>query len=247
MHSTIRFIAVSAATVLVCAMVTAAIVASNRQPVLYNLPSATVSSTSIETAILTSGEASVSKKPDLAIVSAGVQSQQSTASAAQTDLAAKASRLIARVKSLGVGDSDLSTSGYWVGPAYSNDGSTITEYRAYEQLLVKWHNVDTVGKTLDAIVQEGGAGSISVSFGLADTKPALGEARTLAIADAKAKAQAMASAAGVKVGQVLRISDLSTAARYPAPVSLGAAATTTQVPAGQIDVDATVEVDFAIA
>ncbi|HVH63049.1 MAG TPA: SIMPL domain-containing protein [Candidatus Dormibacteraeota bacterium] len=247
MHSTIRLIVVSAATVLVCAMVTAGIVTSNRQPVLLNLPSATVSPTSIETAILTSGDASVSKKPDLAIVSAGIQSQQSTASAAQGDLAAKASKLIARIKSLGVGDSDLSTSGYYVGPMYSIDGGTITGYRAYEQLLVKWHNVDTVGKTLDAIVQEGGAGNISVSFGLADTKPALGEARTLAVADARAKAQAMASAAGVKVGQVLRISDLSTTARYPAPYSLGAASATTQVPAGQIDVEATVEVDFAIA
>ena len=245
-----RAILVPVGIAVACSMVVAAAVtALNRPVVLVGSPSATMSSTTIEPAILTSGDAIVSKKPDLAIVAAGIDSQQNTAAAAQADLASKAAKLIGRIKALGVPDKDLGTTGYWVGPVYGPSGQTIAGYRATEQLQVKWHNLDTVGKTLDAIVQEGGATNISVSFGLADPKAAQAEARTLAIADARAKAQAMASAAGVKLGQVVRISDLSTASRSPMPMSYGAAAIRqdTQVPVGEMDVQVSVEVDFAIA
>ena len=59
----------------------------------------------------------------------------------------------------------------------------------------------------------------------------------------------MASAAGVKLGQVIRIGDLSTVSRPPTPLSFGAAAIRqdTQVPVGQMEVQVTVEVDFGIA
>jgi uncharacterized protein len=231
-----------------CSLVVAAVVTALGRPiVLTGSPSAVVSST-ITPAILTSGDATVTRKPDLAIVSAGIESQQSTASTAQTDLAAKAAKLISRIKSLGVPDQDLATAGYSVGPMYNPSSQTIAGYRASEQLSAKWHNVDTVGKALDAIVQEGGATNVSVSFGLADPKSAQAEARTLAIADAKSRASAMAAAAGVRLGQVIQVSDLSAQSRYPQPYNLGAdAAAPTQVPVGTLDVQVTVEVDFAIA
>ena len=59
----------------------------------------------------------------------------------------------------------------------------------------------------------------------------------------------MASAAGVRVGQVIGISDLSSSGRYPGPISYAGAAGTapTQVPVGELDIQVTVEVDFAIA
>jgi hypothetical protein len=110
--------------------------------------------------------------------------------------------------------------------------------------------VDTVGKTLDAIVQEGGATNINVGFSLADPRSAEADARTLAITDARAKALAMANAAGVKLGQVIRVSDLATATRLPAFNNYALAAAlppVTQVPVGQVDVQVNVEVDFAIA
>ena len=228
-------------------VVAAAVTVLNRPIVLTSSPSATFASSSISPAILTSGDAIVSKKPDLAILSAGIESQQSTAAGAQSDLAAKAAKLIARIKALGVPDQDLSTAGYWVGPVYSPSGQSVSGYRASEQLRAKWHNVDSVGKALDAVVQEGGATNVSVSFGLADPKAAQAEARTLAIADARAKAAAMAAAAGVRLGQVIQVSDLSTQGRYPQPVYGGAAqAAPTQVPVGELEIQVTVEVDFAI-
>jgi len=247
MSSSLRLVAISIGFVIVGALaVTAMVVASNRPAMVVS--AATTSSSTIEAGIFTSGDATVSRKPDLAIVSAGIQSQMGTAAAAQSDLASKTAKLVARVKALGVADKDLSTASYWVGPVYDQSGQAVSGYRATEQLNIKWHNVDTVGKTLDAIVQEGGATNIAVSFGLADPKAAQAEARSQAIADARSRAQAMASAAGVRLGQVIRVSDVSTSSRPPVGYSGAAAApVATQVPVGQMDVQVTVEVDFAIA
>src|SRR4029077_20024168 len=73
-----------------CALAVAAIVvASNRPALVLTAPSATTATT-ITQGILTSGDATVSKKPDLAVVGAGVDAQAPTASAAQSDLNSKA-------------------------------------------------------------------------------------------------------------------------------------------------------------
>jgi uncharacterized protein YggE len=248
MQSTLRTAVISAAAATLCALTaTLAVLAVSRPTVLVTAPSASVATTpTFSPGVITSGDAIVSKKPDLAIVYVGVESKENTASAAQQDLAGKASKLIARAKALGIPDKDISTAGYSVGANYVSDGN-IAGYRAAEQLVLKWHNVDSIGKTLDALVQEGGATQISVGFTLADPKAAQAEARTQAIADARSRAQAMASAAGVKLGKVLRVSDLSSYGFRSQNYDVaGAAPASTQVPVGQLDVQVSVEVDFAI-
>jgi len=248
MQSTFRTVVISAAIGTLCALTaTLAVLAVSRPSILLAAPSASSTTSTFDPGVVTSGDATVSKKPDLALISVGVESKESSASAAQQDLGSKAGKLIARGKALGIADKDITTSGYWVGPNYVAPDATISGYRASETLLLKWHSVDTIGKTLDALVQEGGASQISVGFTLADAKAARAEARTLAIADARSRAQAMAAAAGVKLGKVLRISDLSSSG-YSSPAFdvKGAARATTQVPVGQLDVLVSVEVVFAI-
>ncbi len=175
--------------------------------------------------------------------------QASSASGAQRDLATVANKLIAKAKSLGIPDKEISTGGYSIGPIYSPDGrAVITGYQAGLSLNLKWHNVDNVGTALDGLVQQGGATRISVSFGLNDPKVAQAEARALAIADARSRASAMAKAAGVQLGQVLRISDQTQVSRPTYNYAPSAAAVDqTQVPVGELDVTVSVEVDFALA
>ena len=246
MPQSLRLVFVSVAIATACSLVVVvAVTAAGRPTVLVSAPAA---SSVVGPGVITSGDATVSKKPDIAFLSVGVESQQSTASAAQSDLASKAAKLIAKAKALGIADKDTTTSGYWVGPYYSPGGQTISGYRASEQLQLKWHAVDTVGKALDTLVQDGGATHVSVSFGLADPKAARAEARTLAIADAHSRAQAMAAAAGVKLGQVVRVSDV-TFSGYPS-ASYGlkaAAADSSQLPVGELNLTVTVEVAYAIA
>ncbi len=248
MPSTLRIVAFSAAIATLCALTAAlAVLAVARPSILLAAPSASSTTSTFDPGVITSGDGLVSKKPDLALISVGVESKESTATAAQQDLAAKAGKLIARAKALGIGDKDINTSGYFVGPNYVAS-NTIDGYRAFEQLRLKWHDVDTVGKSLDALVQEGGGTQISVGFTLADPKLAQAEARSVAIGDARSRAQAMAGAAGVKLGKVLRVSDLSVTGYRSANYDVGASAApaSTQVPVGQLDVQVSVEVDFAI-
>ena len=226
---------------------TLAVSALSRSPVVLATPTVTTNpGTTYSPGIITSGDAAVTKRPDIAFLDAGVDAQASTAAAAQKDLANQAAKLIARIKSLGVPDQDISTSGYSIGPRYTNNG-TINGYQASEQLQMKWHNVDNVGNALDALVQQGGATRLGVSFGLADPKAAQAEARTLAIGDARSRAAAMARAAGVQLGQVLSVSDNTSGIRTPNYSFAPAADAGTQVPVGQLDIAVTVEVDFAIA
>jgi uncharacterized protein len=249
MQSTFRTVVLSAAAATLCALTAmlAVLAVSRPTSILVTSPSATSTTSTFDPGVITSGDATVSRRPDLALISAAVESKQSSAAAAQSDLAGKAAGLIARAKALGIADKDINTSGYSVGPSYAPNSGTIDGYRAFEGLLLKWHNVDTVGKTLDALVQEGGATQINVGFTLADPKAAQAEARSLAIGDARSRAQAMATAAGVKLGKVLRVSDLSTSGYSSQKFDItGAAPASTQVPVGQLDVQVAVEVDFAI-
>ena len=251
MPNSLRLIVVSVAVATACSLaVVVAVSGAARPAVLVTTPSASSASSNVVPEVAASGDATVSKRPDIAYLYMGVESQQSTAAAAQTDLATKAGKLISRAKSLGVADKDIATSGYSIGPYYASGSQTISGYTASEQLSLKWRSVDTAGKTLDSLVQQGGATQVGVSFGLADPKAAQAEARALAIADARTKAQAMASAAGVKLGAVLRVSDL-TAPIYPmygnAASKSASDATYTQLPVGQMDVTVTVQLDYGIA
>lgn len=251
MSSAVRQSLISTAIAVVCALVVALVVVAANRPVILNTPLTNVATNSsyYNPGVITAGDATVSKRPDISFINVGVEAQASSASAAQKNLATVANKLIAKAKSLGIPDNEINTAGYWVGPIYSPDGRTITGYQASESLLLKWHNVDNVGTAVDGLVQQGGATRISVSFGLNDPKAAQAEARALAVADAKSRANAMAKAAGVQLGQVLRITDQTTVSRPPmydyAPKA--AATDQTQVPVGQLDVSVSVEVDFAIA
>jgi uncharacterized protein YggE len=226
---------------------TLAVNAISRSPIVLATPTVTTNpGSTFSTGIITSGDATVTKRPDIAFLSAGVDAQASTAAGAQKDLANQAAKLIARIKTLGVPDQDINTTNYSIGPRYTTAG-TINGYDASEQLEMKWHNVDNVGTALDALVQQGGATRIGVSFGLADPKAAQAEARTLAIGDARSRAAAMARAAGVQLGQVLSITDNTSGVRSPNYAFAPTADAGTQVPVGQLDIIVTVEVGFAIA
>src|SRR4051812_24679371 len=135
---------VAAFAVLCSVSATLAIGSLTHSTVVLATPNAAITTnpgTPVSAGIITNGDAIVSRRPDIAFVSTGLQTQGSTATAAQKDLATQAAKLIARIKALGVPDSEINTSGYAIGPRYSNDG-TVVGYEASEQLELKWHNVN---------------------------------------------------------------------------------------------------------
>src|SRR5260370_16923664 len=108
MPSTLRTVAFSAGVATLCALTaTLAVLAVSRPSILLAAPSASSTTSTFDPGVITSGDAIVSKKPDLALISVGVESRESTAAAAQQDVAAKAAKLIAPVKALGTPHKDI--------------------------------------------------------------------------------------------------------------------------------------------
>jgi uncharacterized protein YggE len=112
---------------------------------------------------------------------------------------------------------------------------------------VTLRDITKVGAVLDELVKVGSNSISGVSFGLADPKPTMNQARQDAVKDAKAKADLYASAAGVTVGRVVTISE-SGFIGPPQPMFRTAAMEAQSVPiaTGQETIRATVSVTYEI-
>jgi uncharacterized protein YggE len=204
--------------------------------------------------VITTGDATVKVRPDIALITVGVTAQAPTAAEAQSQAAERVARILERAKQLGVADKDTKHGGYSIQPQYAygpNQAPKITGYQATQQIVLTYRQVDNAGKALDALVQGDGATNASLQFALEDAKAAQADARTKAIADAKAKAQAMADAAGVRLGAAISVSDQSSGG----PIVLDSMkrlegmpvpAAQTQIPVSDLDIVIRVTVQFAI-
>lgn len=204
--------------------------------------------------IVTTGDATVKIRPDIALITVGVTVQAATAADAQSQAADRVAKILARAKQLGVADADTKNGGYSIQPQYAygpNQAPRITGYQATQQVVLTYRKVDDAGRALDALVQNDGATNASLQFALEDPKGAQADARKKAIGDAKAKAQAMADAAGVRLGAAISVSDQSTGGGIALDSikrfeGASAPAPQTQIPVSDLDIVIRVTVQFAI-
>ena len=203
--------------------------------------------------VITTGDATVKVRPDIAIITVGVTAQAATAADAQSQAAERIARVLDRAKTLGIAEQDTKHGGYSIQPQYAygpNQSPKITGYQATQQIVLTYRNVDQAGKALDALVQNDGATNAGLQFALSDPKAAQADARAKAIADARSKAQAMADAAGVRLGAAISVSDQSAgpvgfdSAR--SVVAAPAPAARTEIPVSDLDIVIRVTVQFAI-
>jgi uncharacterized protein len=201
--------------------------------------------------IATFGDATIKVKPDIAVLSLGMTANSTSAADAQSQVAQRVANVLKTARDLGIADKDVKTYGYNLNPSYQpNNYLKISGYTVTEQISFTLRDVNKVGKALDALAGDTGATNASIQFALDDRKPAEAEARTQAIGEARAKAEAMAKAGGVRVGQLLSVTDQ--AGGYVGPVIYGAAAKAdsaapTVIPVGDLDVVVRVQVQYAIA
>jgi uncharacterized protein len=158
------------------------------------------------------------------------------------------------LKSDGVADADLQTSGLSVWPNYdySNNTSRLTGYVVSENLSVVLRNLATAGSAISDAARVGGN---SLRIGAAtldlDQDDALiAQARQAAFAAAEAKAKAYAAAAGRTLGAVTSISESTDSQPqtfdYPmAAASSAAAAAPVPIAAGSQDVTVDVSVTWS--
>jgi len=210
-----------------------------------------------EALIVVSGEAHSAIAPDLAIVSLGVTETRKTArEALDANNQAMAAALKA-LKSDGMADKDLQTSGFSIQPDYrypqNDDGSpkppVLVGYTVANMLTVRIRDLAKLGGVLDTSVSLGVNQGGDIRFTNTDPEKTIEAARKGAMKDAIAKAGTLASAAGVKLGRVVEISE-SSARPEPMPVLRMAmakeAADAVPVASGENSYSVTVNVTFAI-
>jgi uncharacterized protein YggE len=204
--------------------------------------------------ITVSGEGKVSGVPDTAVLSLGVSSLKPTVKEARDDAASTMQNVINAIKGDGVADKDVQTTQYNISPEYDfspNGPQKLTGYRVTNTVTVKVHDVNNTSKVLDDVTAAGGdiVQVQGITFTIDNPETLQDQARGEAVTDAKARAQRIADTAGVKLGAPISISEGTNVQPVPAMAPFGAATgagPSTPIETGQLDVDITVQVVFAI-
>ena len=209
--------------------------------------------------ILVSGQGSVDIAPDMAILSLTVTREADTARGALDANSAAMNKVLAAMKAEGIDARDLQTSGFSIHPRYSRpqpkpsgerERPIINGYTVRNSLNVRVRDINNVGAVLDKSVTLGVNEGGNISFSNADPSAAIEQARIKAVKQAIAKANTLATAAGVKTGKLLEISEQSF---NPRPISMASAggftirtAEAVPVAAGENTYKVMVNVTFAI-
>ena len=211
-------------------------------------------STSQQTGIWVSGTGEVTVTPDVAILTLGVEAQETTVSASQSEAAVAMTAVVDALKTNGVADKDIQTQWHSISPVTRWDDKTneqiTTGYRVSNMVTVKIRDITKAGTIIDAVAGVGGnlTRINGISFTVNDPTAYNNQAREKAMQDAAAKAQQLASLAGVTLGKAIYISESSS--YIPQPIRLfdsavGASAST-PISAGELDITLTVQVGYAI-
>jgi uncharacterized protein len=204
--------------------------------------------------ITVTGTGTVSGTPDSLQLSMSVSVTQPSVTAALDGANAAAGRVQGVLRQHAVADKDLQTSGLSIQPQYTDVGNrpTINGYQVSESLTATLRDLKSAGSVISAAAQAGGDATRvdSVSLDLSDTGSLLTAARGKAFAQAKDKAQQYAKAAGVRLGDVVSVSEAvnSTSPTFSGDVRAAASGAAQSVPiaAGSQAVGVTVTAVFGI-
>lgn len=159
--------------------------------------------------IVTSGDATVSRPPDVAYLTLAVESRARTPREAQAMNAAAMSRVQAQVTAAGVLKEALRTMGVGLEQEFDtqNGRRVPRDFVARNTLEVRIDDVARAGELADAVVQGGATALNGIRFDLKDRRGAEREALRQAVADARSRADAAATGAGRTVDRIVKIED----------------------------------------
>jgi uncharacterized protein YggE len=154
----------------------------------------------------------VKARPDLAAVGAGVTAQAATAVEAMQKTATAMDAVVRRIKSLGIADEDIQTTGINLGAQYDYDQvqriQVFRGYQASNRVSVILRKVADTGRVLDALVAAGATDISGPSFSIDDDTAQRGQARKNALDKAKRQAEEYARWAGYSGVRLLQVSEL---------------------------------------
>lgn len=198
-------------------------------------------------AVTVTGEASISKAPDIAMLQAGVTSQAKNARDAMTASGKLMTAVLAALKDSGIPENDIQTSRLSLQPIreQNKNPAAIIAVEASSLLTVKLRDVSKAADVLDRMISAGANLVTGIHFDVSESSKLLDQARAEAIADARRKAEIYAKAAGVTLGKPLSISDGYIARPRPAGMMMREAAAM-PIQAGEEKIGVNVSVSYEL-
>ena len=202
-----------------------------------------------QTGLTVSGTGQVFAKPDIAVVTLGVQAEAKTVANAQQQANQAMSAVMSALTANGIADKDVRTTSFSIQPVwnYTENQRVLEGYQVNNIVSVIIRDVNKTGAIIDAVTVAGGdlTRVENISFTVENPKPYNDQARELAIKDAIDKAQQIARLAGVSLGKIIYISE--SGGGVPAPVAFDQAATSvTPISSGQLEINISVQVVYAL-
>jgi uncharacterized protein YggE len=167
-----------------------------------------------------SATGTVSRVPDLAIISAGVVTKSATATGAIADNATRMERVRTALRRAGIEDRDIQTSSINLNPDYryqEGQPPVLTGYSASNNVAIKFRDIRRSGQILDALVAQGANQINGPSLTIDKPEAAYDEARGKAIAVGRARADLYARTLGMRVVKLLSVSETGGFTRPPMP------------------------------
>jgi len=202
------------------------------------------------------GEGKVTVVPDVAILTLGIESQESAVADAQTKASEAMDKVMQSLKAQGIADKDIQTQYFNISQItnWYDNKEEVTGYRVTNTVTIKVRDVEKAGTVIDAVVVAGGDMTRinGINFTVDEPAPYYVQARELAITHATAKAKELAEKTGIKLGKVTYITESSN--NY-GPIyrnyvmsdsALAVPAITTPVSIGQLEITATVQIAYEI-
>jgi uncharacterized protein YggE len=201
--------------------------------------------------IQATGEATVSAKPDRALIEVGVVTQGATAAAASAQNAKQTDAVLAGLRKVVSSGDQLRTTAYSVRPNYQypkpGAAPVINGYTAINTVEATLDDLSLVSKVIDSSTQSGANNIQKLEYRLKDPRVVRAKALRRAAEGAKANVEAIAAGLGLKILRVLAAEEPTSdegigVYRKAAAVATAAPAqaVATPVEVGMIEVSATV-------
>lgn len=195
----------------------------------------------------------VTRVPDVALISAGVVTRANTAVGAIQDNAARMERVVAALKRAGIAERDIQTSSINLNPEYrygENQPPQLVGYTASNQVTVRFRDIRSSGRILDALVAEGANQINGPSLTIDKPESALDEARVKALANGRERADLYARALGKRVVRLVSVSETGGRSVPPpmpyARAQIAEAAAKTDILPGEQELQVNLEMVFEL-
>src|SRR5438093_2668467 len=221
----------------------------------------TTTTTNAPGTISVQGTGQVGVQPDRGIVTIGVITQATTAQTATQNNADTSNAVITALNGIGIDNSNIQTSYYYLSPQYSwsNGVSTLTGYQVTNEFRVtvvaSGQTIQQLGTKIGHVIDAATANGANQNYGIEFTasSDALQQAQLTALRDAtldaSQRAHTIASALQVNITGVVSV---TTNPVYQQPIyfgvtTLAASVTTPILPPQSLTVTATVQATFSIS